>query len=845
MEFNYSFSDRVRKVLAMAREDAARLRNDFIGTEHILLGLLREGEGVAAAMLAQMKIDEKELQRRLEEAMSVGKATVSDLGEIPFTARAKKALEHAMNECRKANHKVVGTEHLLLGILVEEKGLGGQVLRSLGITVDDARAQMLRITGSAPHGGPPQAILAGAKPESQGEPARRPTNTPALDQFTRDLTEMAHAGKLEPVVGRKDEITRVIEILARKKKNNPVLTGESGVGKTAVVEGLALRIASGEVVKPLRNFRVLALDMAAVVAGTKYRGQFEERMKAILTEMQKSPNIILFIDELHTVVGAGGAEGAIDASNMMKPALARGELRVVGATTDNEYRKYIEKDGALERRFARVKIEPPTIDQAVTILQGLRASYEDHHQVRISDEALDSAVRFSERYISDRQLPDKAIDVMDEAAAHVRLNRGVDGPDMSDLDAALSEITALKDEAISAQDFERAAEMRDREKAVQQDMEARQQDWNENRDEHLPVVDAEDIGHIISRWTGVKATRVGLEEAERLVHMEGEIGSKVIGQETAVTAVCKAIRRNRAGLRDPRRPVGSFLFTGPTGVGKTELARTLAEFLFGDRDSLVRIDMSEYMERHSLSRLIGAPPGYVGYENSGMLTKMVRQRPYSVVLFDEIEKAHPDIYNVLLQVLDDGRLTDGHGRVIDFKNTVIIMTSNLGAQDILKGGRKLGFLGDDESGTAEAIRSKASEAVERQFPPEMLNRIDDVIVFNRLPVEKMRLIARLIVNELAVRLSERSNAIDITDAVVDKLMRDGHDEKFGARPLRRAVQRLIEDPLAERILGGDFPEGASILCDLDGGGEIVFVQTGKADTVTLTAGEVAEVAGEV
>jgi ATP-dependent Clp protease ATP-binding subunit ClpC len=724
-----------------------------------------------------------------------------------------------MAEAREMSHSYVGTEHLLLGLLREEKGIAAQVLNSLGVTLESARAETLKILGSDVQSEEPAGI--GGVVPGTGAPAQKgekKSKTPALDHFCRDLTDLARQGELDPTIGRLGEIERVVEILCRRKKNNPVLIGEPGVGKTAIVEGLAQLISRGEVTEALKDHRVLALDMAAVIAGTKYRGQFEERLKAVMNEISENRNVVLFIDELHTLVGAGAAEGAIDASNMLKPALARGELQCIGASTLNEYRKYIEKDGALERRFQPVIVDPPTVDETVEILKGLRPHYEDHHRVTIPDEALDQSAKLSDRYITDRFLPDKAIDVIDEAGARARIASQVPPPEVEELEQGLLEIADKKEEAIRDQDFERAAELRDRERELQDEIKSKKEAWDEERRQHRPEIDEEDVAFIVSRWTGIPVTRLQQAETDRLVHMEDEIHKRVVGQDDAISSISRAIRRSRAGLKDPRRPIGSFIFSGPTGVGKTELARALAEFLFADREALIRVDMSEYMEKFSVSRLIGAPPGYVGYEDSGALTKAVRRRPYSVVLLDEIEKAHPDVFNILLQVLDEGHLTDNYGRVIDFKNTVLIMTSNLGAREISKGGG-LGFHSQDPKSNYEIIRDKVKEEVERAFNPEFLNRVDDTIVFHPLTKEQIGEIVHILLEDVHTRLAEEGLTLKLSDAAVGFLVERGFDEKFGARPLRRAIQRYLEDPLSEKILLAEFQDGEEIFVDLDAGGE--------------------------
>lgn len=829
---NYNFTDRVRKVLAMAREEAIRLQHDYVGTEHILLGLIREGEGVAAAVLQHLSVDLEQIHERVEESVRKGKATIA-LGELPYTSRAKKVLEFAMAEAREFNHSYVGTEHLLLGLLREEKGIAAQVLNSLGVTLDEARSETLKVLGTDVTPSEPAGIGGGEDlpgvTSSSGKGDKK-SKTPALDHFCRDLTELARQDKLDPTIGRADEIERMVEILCRRKKNNPVLIGEPGVGKTAIVEGLAQIVAEDEVTEALKGYRVLALDMAAVIAGTKYRGQFEERLKAVMNEIEQSKTVILFIDELHTLVGAGAAEGAIDASNMLKPALARGELQCIGASTLNEYRKYIEKDGALERRFQPVIVDPPAVEETVEILKGLRGHYEDHHKVVIPDEALEHAAKLSDRYITDRFLPDKAIDVIDEAGARARIASQVPPADVEELKEQLSEIAGRKESAIGDQDFERAAELRDEEREFSQQIRERREAWEEERKQHRPEISTDEIAFIVGRWTGVPVQRIRQTESERLVNMEDELHKRIVGQHDAITAISRAIRRSRAGLKDPNRPIGSFIFSGPTGVGKTELARALAEFLFDDRDALIRVDMSEYMEKFSVSRLIGAPPGYVGYEDSGALTKAVRRRPYSVVLLDEVEKAHPDVFNILLQVLDEGHLTDNYGRVIDFKNTVLIMTSNLGARDISKGGG-LGFQTADPASSYAVMKDKVAQEIERAFNPEFLNRVDDTIVFHPLSKKDISEIIHILMEDVRARLAEEEITLRFTDSAIDYLVEEGYDEKFGARPLKRAIQRHLEDPLSEKILQAEFSAGDEIEVDVNPDAEGLSL---RAESATKT-----------
>jgi ATP-dependent Clp protease ATP-binding subunit ClpC len=813
----YNFTERVRKVLAMAREEAARLHHEYVGTEHILLGLIREGEGVAAQVLQNLSVELDDIQQKIEETVKKGKAGQTTGPDLPYTSRAKKVLELAMAEARDLNHSYVGTEHLLLGLLREEKGIAAQVLTDAGVNLDAARAETLRILGTEmPQGGGQQP--AGTAPAATPPKGEKKSKTPALDHFCRDLTQLAAEGQLDPTIGRAKEIQRVMEVLTRRKKNNPVLIGEPGVGKTAIVEGLAQLIANGECPESLRDHRVLSLDMAAVIAGTKYRGQFEERLKAVMNEIAQNKQIILFIDELHTLVGAGAAEGAIDASNMLKPALARGELQCVGASTLNEYRKYIEKDGALERRFQTVIVDPPSVDETVEILRGLRKKYEDHHKVTIPDVTLVSASKLSERYITDRFLPDKAIDVIDEAGARARLAAQAPPPEVAALKADLEKVNTEKEAAVRDQNFERAASLRDKEREIQGGIKQKQSEWEARRQSHRPVLGEEEIAFIVSRWTGIPVTRLQEAETSRLLRMEDELHETVIGQDEAIKAISKAIRRSRAGLKDPRRPIGSFVFSGPTGVGKTELARSLAKFLFADESALIRVDMSEYMEKFSVSRLIGAPPGYVGYEDSGTLTKAVRRKPYSVILLDEIEKAHPDVFNILLQVLDEGHLTDNYGRVIDFKNTVVIMTSNVGARDLSKA-KALGFTSGDDKANWERRAEKVRDELKIVFNPEFLNRLDDVIVFHPLSREHIAQIVGVLLKDIRRRLSEEDLSLRLTDSATDFLVKHGYDEQYGARPLKRAIQKFIEDPLSEKILMGEFSRGDELEVDAAADGE--------------------------
>jgi len=777
------FTERAQKVLALAQEEATRLHHAGVGTEHILLGLVREGDGIAAKALISLGVSAEKVQQEMEKIIGPGQ---SQSVAMTYTPRAKKVIELSIDEARKLNHSYVGTEHILLGLIREGEGVAARVLGNLGVSMNKARQQVLQLLGG-------DASETGPDKESS-------VGTPTLDSLARDLTQMARDGKLDPVIGRSNEIERVIQVLSRRTKNNPVLIGEPGVGKTAIAEGLAQRIISGDIPETLRNKRVMVLDMGTVVAGTKYRGEFEDRLKKIMDEIRHAANVILFIDELHTLIGAGGAEGAIDASNILKPALARGELQCIGATTLDEYRKHIEKDAALERRFQPITVDQPTPEEAVQILQGLRDRYEAHHRVKITDEALTAAVRLSDRYITDRFLPDKAIDLIDEAASRVRLKTHTAPPNLKELEQRLDKLRGEKDAAVQGQEFEKAAALRDQEQRLKQELELKKNEWKTMQDDHEVKVTSEDIAHIVAAWTGIPVKQLAQEESERLLNMESILHSRLVGQEEAVTAVARAIRRARAGLKDPKRPIGSFIFLGPTGVGKTELARALAESMFGDEDAMIRIDMSEFMERHSTARLVGAPPGYVGYDEGGQLTEKVRRKPYSVVLLDEVEKAHPDVFNVLLQVLDDGRLTDGKGRTVDFRNTVIIMTSNVGAEMIRKGG-SLGFKPDRESSYTD-MKTKVMEELRKTFRPEFLNRVDEMIVFHPLDEQQIAKIVDLMIAELQKRLREQEIEFNLTTEAKNFLAKAGFDPQYGARPLKRAIQRHIEDKLSEALLAG-------------------------------------------
>jgi ATP-dependent Clp protease ATP-binding subunit ClpC len=790
------FTERLRKVMYLAREEAARLQHDYIGPEHLLLGLIREGGGVAAAVLTQLGIELDTVREAVEDMVASPGGTLV-MGEIPFTPRARKVLELAIEEARQLQHNYVGTEHLLLGLVREKEGVAAQVLAKLGADLEKIREET-------------KSLLTGTTSQEQASRGTRKSKTPALDHFCRDLALLAQRGELDPVIGREAEIERVAQILCRRKKNNPVLVGEPGVGKTAIVEGLAQKIVRNEVPSLLRKRRVLTLDLAAVVAGTKYRGQFEERLKAVMNEIKQAGNIIMFLDELHTIVGAGGAEGAIDASNMLKPALARGELQCIGATTLDEYRKHIEKDGALERRFQRVMVEPPTPEETEAILRGLREAYETHHNAHITDGAIVAAVELSDRYISDRFLPDKAIDVIDEAGARARLLASATSPEIMDLQREIDGVNKQKTAAIRKQHFESAARLRDRERGLRDSLKQLEDQWQEEHKETTVSVDVEDVTYIVSRWTGVPVANLEKRESEKLLAMEEHLSKRVVGQEEALRAVSRAVRRGRAGVKDPRRPIGSFMFLGPTGVGKTELARAMAEFLFDEEDALIRIDMSEYMEKFAVSRLLGAPPGYVGYEEGGQLTERVRRRPYCVVLFDEIEKAHPDVFNILLQVLDDGVLTDSFGRRVDFKNSVLVMTSNVGAREIDAEG-SLGFHTQDDKSSYVQMKSKVMAGIKRTFNPEFMNRVDEVIVFKALGLEEMSSIVDIQIRELHKRLKPRAITLSLTEPAKQYLVEKGFDRKLGARPLKRVIQREVEDVLAEGLIREEFQEGQSIL----------------------------------
>jgi ATP-dependent Clp protease ATP-binding subunit ClpC len=798
------FTERARRSIVLAQEEAQRLGNNYIGTEHLLLGIISEGESVAAKVLENLGVSLQKVRNEVEAI--VGKGGQTTQHEMVFTPRAKRVIELAFEEARALAHNYIGTEHLLLGLVREGEGVAARVLSNLGVDPAKIRAEITKLLGV----------------ETSVQPAKERTKTPTLDSYGRDLTQLARDNKLDPVIGRNSEIERVIQVLSRRTKNNPALIGEPGVGKTAIVEGLAQRIIKGEVPDLLRDKRVIQLDLAGLVAGTKYRGEFEERLKRVMEEIRAATGeIVLFVDELHTIVGAGAAEGAIDASNILKPALARGELQCIGATTLDEYRKYIEKDAALERRFQPIQVGEPTVEETIDILKGLRDRYEAHHKVQITDEALVAAARLADRYISDRFLPDKAIDVMDEAASRVRLQATLPPPELRDLENELRKIRSEKEAVIKNQEYEKAAQLREKEEALKKRREDVEREWRErkfNMRDRINKVTEEDIAHIVSTWTGIPVSKLAEEETAKLLNMEEALHKRVVGQDEPVRVITRAIRRARAGLKDPKRPIGSFLFLGPTGVGKTELARALAEFLFDDEDALIRIDMSEYMEKFAVSRLVGAPPGYVGFEEGGQLSEAVRRKPYSVVLLDEIEKAHPDVFNILLQVLEDGRLTDSQGRTVDFKNAVIVMTSNIGVAG-LETGPELGFRAKKDEGSREVryekMKKKILEEVKKVFKPEFVNRLDEIVVFHSLEKEEITSIVDLMLDKVRKEIEAQKRKMRVTQAAKEILAEEGYDPQYGARPLRRAVQRLLEDPLAEEFIRGAFPEGSTVEVDAD------------------------------
>ncbi|MGV2826479.1 ATP-dependent Clp protease ATP-binding subunit [Myxosarcina sp. GI1(2024)] len=803
------FTEKAIKVIMLAQEEARRLGHNFVGTEQILLGLIGEGTGVAAKVLKSMGVNLKDARIEVEKIIGRGSGFVAV--EIPFTPRAKRVLELSLEEARQLGHNYIGTEHLLLGLIREGEGVAARVLENLGVDLSKVRTQVIRMLGETAE------VAAGSSGQGRNK-------TPTLDEFGSNLTQMAAESKLDPVVGRQKEIERVIQILGRRTKNNPVLIGEPGVGKTAIAEGLAQRIANKDIPDILEEKRVVTLDIGLLVAGTKYRGEFEERLKKIMDEIRQAGNVILVIDEVHTLIGAGAAEGAIDAANILKPALARGELQCIGATTLDEYRKHIERDAALERRFQPVQVGEPSVEETIEILYGLRERYEQHHKLKILDEALEAAAKLSDRYISDRYLPDKAIDLIDEAGSRVRLINSQLPPAAKELDKELRDVLKQKDDAVRSQDFDRAGELRDREMEIKEQIRNIASSKKNEQDgvDSSPVVDEEEIAHIVASWTGVPVNKITESESEKLLHMEDTLHQRIIGQEDAVKAISRAIRRARVGLKNPNRPIASFVFSGPTGVGKTELTKALATYFFGSEEAMIRLDMSEYMERHTVSKLIGSPPGYVGYNEGGQLTEAVRRRPYTVVLFDEIEKAHPDIFNMLLQILEDGRLTDAKGRTVDFKNTLLIMTSNIGSKVIEKGGGGLGFefADDQQEAKYNRIRSLVNEELKSYFRPEFLNRLDEIIVFRQLTKEEVKEIADILLKELFTRLTEQEITLEVTEKFKDRLVDEGYNPAYGARPLRRAIMRLLEDALAEEILSGRLGEGDTAVVDVDEEGKV-------------------------
>jgi ATP-dependent Clp protease ATP-binding subunit ClpC len=811
------FTEKAIKVIMLAQEEARRLGHNFVGTEQILLGLIGEGTGVAAKVLKSMGVNLKDARIEVEKIIGRGSGFVAV--EIPFTPRAKRVLELSLEEARQLGHNYIGTEHLLLGLIREGEGVAARVLENLGVDLSKVRTQVIRMLGETAE------VAPGAGPSGRNK-------TPTLDEFGSNLTQMAADGKLDPVVGRQKEIERVIQILGRRTKNNPVLIGEPGVGKTAIAEGLAQRIATKDIPDILEDKRVVTLDIGLLVAGTKYRGEFEERLKKIMDEIRAAGNVVLVIDEVHTLIGAGAAEGAIDAANILKPALARGELQCIGATTLDEYRKHIERDAALERRFQPVMVGEPSVEETIEILFGLRERYEQHHKLKILDEALEAAAKLSDRYISDRFLPDKAIDLIDEAGSRVRLMNSQLPPAAKELDKELRQVLKEKDEAVRSQDFDKAGELRDREMAIKAEIRTiAQTKKNDNGEDDSPFVDAEEIAHIVASWTGVPVNKLTETESEKLMNMEDTLHQRLIGQEEAVKAVSRAIRRARVGLKNPNRPIASFIFSGPTGVGKTELTKALAAYFFGSEDAMIRLDMSEYMERHTVSKLIGSPPGYVGYNEGGQLTEAVRRRPYTVVLFDEIEKAHPDIFNMLLQILEDGRLTDAKGRTVDFKNTLIILTSNIGSKVIEKGGGGLGFEFAEDKSEAQynRIKNLVNEELKNYFRPEFLNRLDEIIVFRQLNEEEVKDISEILLREVFKRLTEQNIELGVTDKFKKRLIEEGYNPAYGARPLRRAIMRLLEDVLAEEILSGKVGEGDTATVDVDEEGKVVVIAQKKQE----------------
>ncbi|MDA8563474.1 ATP-dependent Clp protease ATP-binding subunit [Mariniblastus sp.] len=811
------FTDRARKVMQLANQEAQRFNHEYIGTEHMLLGLVKEGTGVAANVLKNLDVDLRKIRLEVEKLVQNGPEMIT-MGKLPQTPRAKKVIEYSMEEARNLNHNFVGTEHILLGLLREQEGVAAQVLMNLGMKLEDVREEVLNLLGNGLEGGEGgerggrEAAGAGGGGESASGKGSK-SKTPALDSFGRDLTELAKNGDLDPVIGRAAEIERAIQVLCRRTKNNPVLLGEAGVGKTAIVEGFAQLVVSGEVPEILSEKRIVVLDLAMMVAGTKYRGQFEERIKAVMNEVRRAKNTILFIDELHTLVGAGGAEGAIDAANVLKPALARGEIQCIGATTLDEYRKYIEKDSALARRFQEIQVDPTSNTETIAILKGLRKRYEDHHRVQITDDAVAAAVDLSSRYITGRCLPDKAIDVIDEAGARVRLRTMTRPPDLKEIDEDIERLNKEKEDAVANQDFEKAASLRDQADKLRKKKDQIKKEWREKSQETDGVVDEEIIAEVISKMTGVPLTRLSTEDSMRLLKMEDELHKKVVSQDAAVKAISKAVRRSRSGLKDPKRPIGCFMFAGPTGVGKTLLAKGLAEFMFGDEDALVSIDMSEYMEKHNLSRLIGAPPGYVGYEEGGQLTEKIRRRPYSVVLLDEIEKAHPDIFNMLLQVMEEGRLTDSFGRNIDFRNVILIMTTNVGAHQI-KNEQSFGLPGAGDDQSFENMKERVFGEIEKAFRPEFLNRLsEEPVIFRHLEKKDLKIVIDFELAKIKERLLERGYDLQLTNEAKEFLIKKGTNLDYGARPLRRALENFVEDPLSEELLQGHFEGKNKIVVD--------------------------------